>query len=279
MKDFLAISDGGPGDEERFICAETLATRFDGSLSLLVTALLPPINVVAGDPGMYVPLDDEGRQAAVARADRIVSGVTARFSNGKHKVDVSHIVDTQEAVSRGVAIAARTRDLCILSLPGEDDASALHGSIVSSVLVDGGRAVLGLPAASTGSSSFDTITIAWNGSRECARAVSQAMPFITSAKDVTVVLIDPALRQAGDAARPGDNIIKHLERHGVHATLARATRGDLSVSDAILAEADRTRSGLVVMGAQPDGGLMGWLRGSVSRNVFTATKIPLLMAA
>lgn len=280
MKDFLVISDGSSEDELRFVCAESLASRFAGSFNVVATTELPPLPMIAdaGGAGVYPPPDDGLRDAALARGAELKSAIERRFQKHSSPVTVFRVDETLQFIGRAVAQIARTHDLSIATLPTQGNNSNLCRSVVDGILIDGGRGVLGLPSGIACKGTFDRVTIAWNGSRECSRALSQAMPILTKAREVTVVLVDPTLRRAGAEFRHGDDIIGHLSRHEVQATLARVTSGELHTSEAILAEAARIETDLLVMGAQAEGGLLQWLQGSTSREVFAASPIPLLMA-
>jgi nucleotide-binding universal stress UspA family protein len=278
MKDFLAISDGGSEDEPRFVCAEALASRFNGYITVAVVTELPPLQIAAVDPGISVPFDDVERDAALARGAELKSKVERRFQQHSPSVNVSGVAETPELLDQAVGKIARTHDLCITTLPTGKHDSKLCNLILDGILIGGGRGLLGLPPGSKCNATFERVAIAWNGSRECSRAVSQAMPFIKKAREVSVVLVDPPLRKAGEDFRPGDDIISHLKCHDISASLARVSRGELHTSEAILAEVTRSKAELLVMGAQAKGGILQWFQGTTSREVFAAAPIPLLMA-
>jgi nucleotide-binding universal stress UspA family protein len=122
------------------------------------------------------------------------------------------------------------------------------------------------------------VTVAWKNGRECSRAIAQAMPFLEKAREVFVLLVDQPVRRAGEEYREGDNVINHLDRHGIKATLVRVTSGKMDTSEAILLEATRMKANLLVMGAQTGGGLLKWFNSGISRGVISASAIPLLMA-
>jgi nucleotide-binding universal stress UspA family protein len=279
MKDFFVLSDGTPEDEPRFACAEALAQRFKGFVSAIVATELPAIPaMVAAEPAGFIPPDDGLRNEAMARADEVKARVVQRFASHASPVPVFQITEMPEFLGAGVASVARTSDLFVTTLPVDDSESSILDSVLDDLLLDGCCGVLGLPHGRSCDASFSTITVAWNHSREASRAVARALPLLQKARKVTVVLVDQPLRRAGETRRPGDDVISHLEHHGVSASLSRVTREQLKTSEAILAEAARMGSDLLVMGAQAEGGLLQWFRGSVSREVLATSSIPLFMA-
>ena len=63
--------------------------------------------------------------------------------------------------------------------------------------LESGRPVLVVPKGSAFNSIGERVLVAWNNSREAARAVFDALPVLARAKDVTVLVVEEA-RQAGD---------------------------------------------------------------------------------
>src|SRR3546814_17284218 len=74
------------------------------------------------------------------------------------------------------------------------------------------------------------ILLAWNGSRETARAAHDALPFLKKAEAVTVFSASPHKVQHA----LGADIAAHLGRHGVNATTANTTADDLARGDVLL---------------------------------------------
>jgi nucleotide-binding universal stress UspA family protein len=101
---------------------------------------------------------------------------------------------------------------------------------------------------------------------------------LMKAREVTVLLVDPDLRQAGDDARPGDEIVIHLRRHDVNAKLARVASSHMGVAAAIEAELDNREVRMVVMGGYGKNAFADWLMGSVAREFLEKAEIPILMA-
>src|SRR3546814_1328284 len=80
------------------------------------------------------------------------------------------------------------------------------------------------------------ILLAWNGSREAARAAHDALPFLKKAEAVTVFSASP---HEGQHAL-GADIAAHLGRHGVNATTANTTADDIAIGDVLLRSEEHT---------------------------------------
>jgi hypothetical protein len=63
------------------------------------------------------------------------------------------------------------------------------------------------------------VLIAWSATGEATRAVSDAMPFLTSAEFVTVLTIDAREGPRAHGELPRAEIALHLARHGVNAQI------------------------------------------------------------
>jgi hypothetical protein len=61
--------------------------------------------------------------------------------------------------------------------------------LVEGVLFGSGRHLYLVPEAERPKIDFDRILVAWNGSRESARALAEGMPFLYEANEVTVVVM------------------------------------------------------------------------------------------
>ena len=102
---------------------------------------------------------------------------------------------------------------------GRSEGPGLPGDLVMMA----GCPVLIVPYVGTFETGGANVLVAWNASREAARAVHDALPILQRANKVTVVTIEP-----GAAGRiPGADICTYLSRHGV-------IPGELAIGDTIL---------------------------------------------
>ena len=119
--------------------------------------------------------------------------------------------------------------------------------LVEGVLFGSGRHLFLVPGGQVPNAPFDRTLIAWNGSRESARALAEAMPYLYEAKATTVVVVDekhPAELQA----LIGLDAVNHLQHHGIDATLHRVRNRTHDVAAALIEEAERLEVDLMVMG-------------------------------
>lgn len=117
------------------------------------------------------------------------------------------------------------------------------------------------------------ILIAWNGSREAARAVRDALPVLAEAEAVDVLVVDPP----GD--RPiGQDLARLLARHGITVELRERIAGESDPESVILEEARIAGADLLVMGAYGHSRLREWVLGGATEMALKNTATPVLLA-
>src|SRR3546814_12329617 len=94
-----------------------------------------------------------------------------------------------------------------------------------------------IPAGWGGETIGANVLIAWNRSREARRAVNDAIPFINSASNVTILTIHSGRNPARLGAEPGANLLEHLSRYGTRVAIANIKPERLSAADVILNKA------------------------------------------
>jgi nucleotide-binding universal stress UspA family protein len=122
------------------------------------------------------------------------------------------------------------------------------------------------------------VLIAWNATREAARAVSDAMPLLTSAELVTVPPIDPREGPHGHGELPGADIGLHLARHGVKAQIERTVSAGMPVGEVLLSRVADLGADLIVMGAYGHSRAREVLLGGATRSVLRSMSVPVLMS-
>ena len=139
-----------------------------------------------------------------------------------------------------------------------------------------GRPLLLLPRNRPVQSFGKRIMVAWNGSREAARAAFDAMPMLQSADYVCVLTIADSL--AGRRSASANDFHAALVRQGVKAELevvGAMTRGD---GEELLDHAASRDCDMLVMGFYGRSRFSEMIWGGVTRHVLEAMTIPVFTA-
>ena len=174
---------------------------------------------------------------------------------------------------------AHCSDLTVLTqadptAPGHRFAQAL----VEQVVLYSARPTLILPYAGRFDTLGSNVMVAWDDSREAARAVSDALPLLRLAERVQVVSWSEAGADCDKMLRPHLDALSHwLRRQGVLADL-RVEMTDIDIADAMLSHAADLNTDLIVMGAYGHARWIERLLGGATRRLLARTTVPVLMS-
>jgi nucleotide-binding universal stress UspA family protein len=146
------------------------------------------------------------------------------------------------------------------------------------VIVGAGRPVLVVPHAGAFDAIGRRVLIAWDGSREAARALHDALPLIAKAEAAMVIGVSMREAQAERAHPSLDRILRHLVRHGIPARLEETVGSDVPVAEMLLSRAADFDADLIVAGAYHHSRFREALIGGVSRGLLDHATVPLLMS-
>jgi nucleotide-binding universal stress UspA family protein len=172
-----------------------------------------------------------------------------------------------------IGALARLYDLSVVMQP-ESSFSSYDNAIPQEILFNSGGPMLMVPYIHKGPIDTQQVGIAWDGSRLAARAVRDAMPFLTTAKAVTVIAVNQ--QDAGEVS--SDQLVSHLARRGIRARVQRLTADRGNVHGSILSIAAESNIGLLVMGGFGHSRLQERILGGVTRGIFESMTVPVLMS-
>jgi nucleotide-binding universal stress UspA family protein len=270
FKTILAYCDAGKEVERRLSIATDLAIRFDSHLVGL--HVRPPFQ-----PPMYF---DDGfamdqlyklHEDTVAAEQKTAMAAFAKATEGRNIAVEQEIKDG--VVEQVVAKRGRCSDLVIVGQTGRDTPPATPSDLPETVAMSCSHPVLVVPYIDVRTPVGKNVLVCWNGSRESARAATDALPLLKTAEKVTVLGFTADHEDAGTA-----DVAGWLSGHGIKARAEEEPRGDLDVGEAILSRVADLDIDLLVMGVYGHARVREMVLGGVSRTVLQSMTVPVLMA-
>lgn len=142
------------------------------------------------------------------------------------------------------------------------------------LIVGAGAPVLIAPEGTAGVEA-DKVLIGWKNTREARRAVADALPFLTAAREVEVVRVHGAQEETPESL---DLVAQRLRRHGVNARCAMLARGAGSVAQDLQEAAASRSAGLIVTGGYGHSRLQELVLGGVTRGLLGQAAVPVLFS-
>lgn len=275
IRDILVHLDATPAMPARLDLAAALAGRYGARLIGLavIDIALPPIATPDGGGAALGPLLDAMRRDALAEAE----GIRARFEQTMSRTGIAGEWRMVEGLSGElVAHHGRTADLVVLGQPDPSDGAPNATAVFEGALFSSGRPVLVVPHTGRFGQVGRCPLIAWNGQREAARAIHDALPLIAGAERAVLLTVGPEPTEG--EADPAAEILRHLAHHDLPVSAAHEVAGDLAVADILLNRAAESGADLLVMGAYGHSRLREFVLGGATRSILRQMTLPVLMA-
>jgi nucleotide-binding universal stress UspA family protein len=280
LKDLLIHVDASAESDVRVEIAAELARRHDAHVTgLYVVDLVPYVadvatGAIAGRAGMI-----EAVSALRQRATEEPHRVEARF---RARLDAAGVAGewrlAENVVAPTVALHARYADLTMLGQINPDNPPlGTAADLVEHVMFAAGRPVLVIPYIAKPGPIGRNVLVGWNGSREAARALNDAIPFIAGADTVTVLAINPRHGIAGDGDVPAADIALHLARHNMRVAADHVVT-EIAEGDALLDYAADRGCDLIVAGGYGHSRLREFALGGVTRTLLRSMTVPVLLS-
>ncbi|HLX27689.1 MAG TPA: universal stress protein [Casimicrobiaceae bacterium] len=271
FRSILVHLDDSAAGERRMDAAVTIARRFKGCVTAIYSSLssrvevdieqLPPREVAK------LMLDREARDRAEA--------LLRRMAEAREHVEIQIRALGINPIDNALA-EMRCADLAILSQPGDEiDISGFDRRLLEHALLGSGGPLLVLPFAPSTAEIGGNVVIAWDGSREAARAVRDALPLLATASRTTLLSIGNRCRLGEDAQRSQERVTAYLALHGVNVQPKRMESTLDDPGELLLSELCDLGADLLVMGAYGHARVRELVLGGMTRTMVEKMTVPL----
>src|SRR5258705_5750563 len=175
-----------------------------------------------------------------------------------------------------LATLARRFDLSVFmqSEPGRVD----NDDMIETALFQSGRPLIVVPYIQKDELKLDRVVCCWDGSRAAARAFNDALPLLTRADTVDLLIVLNEKTNSDNREIRGVEMAKHLARHDVKVQLERIPAPDIDVTSAILSYVADNSGTLIAMGGYGHSSVRELSFGGVTRTMLKSLTVPVFMS-
>lgn len=269
LKDILAIVDTSDKDEQFISDAIAFAAAHDARLILGLLCAVPVPGYSAGFDLPYA--SSVAFNKAVEEKEKRIWSLSEQTG-----VTVRTFVDEPIVLLEKIAAQARIADLILFGFPQAYASARLRRDVIEDVVLSSGRPVIIHPAGAA-AEAFSHIVVGWNGTREAARALHDAL-FLAPSKSVfdIVTVVDDSGGGGRRRASAAD-VVQHVIGHGHSASAHDVPPNGQSAARTLANFARDHHADLVAIGAYGHSRLREMLLGGVTRDLLDGCDVAILM--
>jgi nucleotide-binding universal stress UspA family protein len=256
--------------------AISVAETFDAHVAGIAFAYEPeyPAYAMASIPGdILTQLTTVSEESAAAAIERFEAAAKRSMVSVEQRLLRVRGVQAPALLSR----IARRFDLSVF-LQSDPDSDVDNDDLIETTLFQSGRPILIVPYIQKQGLKLDHVVCCWDGSDTAARAINDALPLLTRAKAVDLLIIlNEKTSFEGNEIR-GVDIGRHLARHDVKVKVATVPASDIDVANAILSYVADNAGTLIVMGGYGHTRLREIILGGATREILRSMTVPVFMA-
>lgn len=273
IKDMLVLVDQTKSDSPTARVAVDLARRAGAHLTGVSLAIDPMVPAMVTAP---VPVEfAEHARIEALDAAKEAAGTFATAARLAGIPSETRVIEVLMGGAPETFLAqCRLTDLVVIGQDDPDKPEPLRDMILEAALMEGGAPLLVVPYILRDPLKLNRVMIAWDGSKTAARAVRAALPVLSLAGKVGVVMIGGALEQPGE---PGADVATWLARHGISVEIQHVPAPETSVADALLNHASDNGYDLIVMGGYGHSRMREFLFGGATRDILSTMTVPVIM--
>ena len=267
----LVFIDSSPASDRRVDFALKFARLHNAHLTALHMSY-----------GPLLPFDPYGQMSGVAlewelEVEKKQKESQQSFIQKAKSADINYDWDCyRDTELKQVLARARVADICLVGqMLGDADDNEMNRNFFTQFTVNVGRPVMYIPFDREYAPEFKNIIVAWDGGRESARALTDAMPLLKAARLVSVITVTS---KSGNADLPDVDIAAYLARHKVNVDIERVEKITAEAADFMLSRIDLKSADLLVMGAYGHTRFAEFILGGMTRSMMKKMTVPVLMS-
>ena len=275
LKNLIVLADNSSGCTARIETALVMANKFDAYLTGVYAQGTESI-----PDQVFAELPYEIRETVQTRMLEVANEGAQHIAQNFHD-QVEQAGRTEKSAWRVIhghpnyvaAVVSRYADLVIAGQSPKDVEfeTVDPGEVVST----SGRPMFIVPQTFKPKGYTGHALLGWNGSREAARAISDAMMILGPESKVTVAFMGPTSEMPESF---GFDIGKHLQRHGVTVEQVELERKAGDSGKDLINYAGEVGADLIVMGAYTQSRLREEVFGGATRTVLRNMMTPIFLS-
>lgn len=271
-KKMTVFLDNSAGSSKRLDFALTLAAQQNAHLTGLYVSYSP--NFYYDPYAQWAPVMAEWEASTQKKRDLAKENFYTVAKRAGVNFDW---LDYQSTDFRQVLAHARASDLSILGQRNASDIDTdLGENFPERFVFKLGRPVLLVPHTGILPNTLARVVVAWDGGREAARAMADAMPLLKRAQQVTVLTVAEKIDKEHDL--PDIDIAAYLARHDVIVEVDRNDDINVAPADWLLYRAGDLKADLLVMGAYGHSRFAELVLGGTTHAMLKKMSLPVLMS-
>lgn len=277
IKDLLVHVDHRAASQGRLELALKLAELTGAHLTVLALVAEPYIPAMVG---VHIPADILRQQLDEAERLATAQLTAAREAAAQRGIACATRQETGplDRLPGLLARQARHADFSIVGQPNPDVDGVDDALLAEAAFMDSGRPALIVPYVGARPMPPRRAIVAWDGSREAARAANDAIPLLQLAGEVVVMVVNARNLGGRLGEQPGADIATHLARHDVRVEVKQVQSGGLGIGDVLLSQATDEGADLLVMGGYGHSRLREMVVGGVTRHLLEHMTVPVFLA-
>ena len=272
IKDILVFLDDGVSNVERVQAAFCLAKTHNAKLTGATLASMKPMHAKVSDDKAIARMGEKLSNKLVEdfQRDAQLQGLS---------VNTLIIFGDAHTSAQKMSHYARNYDLVILRQPNpaRDHYDRLN-MFSQKVMLLSGRPILFMPYIGARKLPFEKALIAWDGTPAATRAVHDAIPLLSSLKEVVILVVESIKQIHSKKDVLVEGLAAHLANHDVKARITRVRPGINDVSGVILNQISENAIDLLVIGGYGTPTFKQKIFGGVSRSMLNSMIVPVLMS-